>query len=159
MKLTIAQLSIIIIAGAFLAVVEIFGAAGNIRLSTGPTIENALAADQELAKALQNNDSVPIWRLLDKDWAVITTHGGLYEGAGIFPSDIRTGHRTLTAMELSEPRVRLYGNTALVTTKVRLAGQLGGKTYDNIRERQTDVWLWKNGAWKCVLTQESNLEE
>jgi len=62
-------------------------------------------------------------------------------------------------MELSEPRVRLYGNIALVTSKVRLSGQLGGKTYDDIKMRQTDVLRWENGGWKCVLTQEALVKE
>ena len=59
-------------------------------------------------------------------------------------------------MSLSEPRVRLYGNIALVTTKVKLAAVLGGKVFD-IQERQTDVWRWKNGEWKCILTHETKM--
>jgi ketosteroid isomerase-like protein/uncharacterized protein YciI len=145
MKITAARLIIAIIAGY-------------PTLSTGPTVQNALAADQGLAKALQNNDTAGIVSMLDKDWAVITTQGDIAEGPGVFPSGIRTGYRTLTAMELSEPRVRLFGNVALVTTKIRLAGQRGGKTFD-MDERQTDTWLWKDGSWKCILTQESNLKE
>jgi ketosteroid isomerase-like protein len=149
--------TLVIIAAFVLVSVTMFATYGRPKLSTGPTAENALAADQELAKALQNNDTLVIYRLLDKDWAVVTTFGDIFEGPDVFPSGIRTGYRTLTAMEISEPRVRLFGNVAVVTTKVRLAGQLGGKTYDNIHERQTDTWVWKNGAWKCILTHESDL--
>jgi ketosteroid isomerase-like protein len=127
--------------------------------STGPTVENALAADQELAKALQENDTAGIRSMLDKDWAVITTHGDIAEGPGVFPNGIRTGYRTLTKMELSEPRVRLFGNFAVVTTKVLLSGQLGGKTYNDLHERQTDFLRWEDGKWKCILTQESTLTE
>ena len=145
MQLSIACLIITIIAGS--------------QLSTGPTVENALAADLQLAKALQNNDSAGIYHMLDKEWAVVTGFGDVVEGPSTFPDAISTGHRTLRVMELSEPRVRLYGNIALVTTKVRLSGQLGGKSYDDIKMRQTDVWQWKDGAWKCVLTHESMVKE
>jgi ketosteroid isomerase-like protein len=62
-------------------------------------------------------------------------------------------------MELAEPRVRLYGDIALVTSKVRLSGQLGGKTYDNLKMRQTDVLRWEHGGWKCILTQEALVTE
>ena len=124
--------------------------------STGPTVENALAADQELARALQNNDTLGIVRMLDKDWAVITSHGDIAEGTDVFPSGIRSGHRSLNAQELSEPRVRLFGNVALVTTKVKIAVRGYPRAFN---ERQTDTWLWKNGAWKCILTQESDLNE
>jgi len=104
--------------------------------------------------ALQANDTVGIVRMLDKEWAVIPSNGDVDEGPSIFPSGIRSGFRVLKIMSLSEPRVRLYGNIALVTTKVELAGVLGSKAFD-IQERQTDVWRWKNGGWKCVLTQEA----
>lgn len=145
MKVFIACMIIAIIAG--------------FRLPNGPTAENALAADKELALALQNNDTVGIYRMLDKNWCVIPSFGAVLEGPGVFPSGIRTGYRTLRVMELSEPRVRLYGNIALVTTKVRLSGQLGGKSYDDLKMRQTDVWHWNDGAWKCVLTQEAVVKE
>jgi uncharacterized protein YciI/ketosteroid isomerase-like protein len=142
-----------IIAGLILVII-----AGNTNPPTGPTAENALAADQALAKALQNNDTLEIVRMLDKDWAVITSHGDIAEGPDVFPSGIRTGSRTLTKMELSEPRVRLFGNVAVVTAKVRLGVVVRGKPME-FNLCQTDTWLWKNGAWKCILTQESTLKE
>ncbi|HXB32295.1 MAG TPA: DUF4440 domain-containing protein [Puia sp.] len=142
MKVFIAWMIIAIIAG--------------FRLPNGPTVENALAADKELAMALQNNDTLGIVRMLDKDWAVITSHGDIAEGTDVFPSGIRSGHRLLNAQEISEPRVRLFGNVALVTTKLKIVVRGKPREYN---ERQTDVWLWKNGAWKCILTQESDLKE
>lgn len=145
MKLNIGWLFMVIIAGS--------------RLPTGPTAENALAADLQLAKALQNNDSAGIYHMLDKEWAVVTGFGDVVEGPSTFPDAISKGYRTLRVMELTEPRVRLFGGIALVTTKVRLSGQLGGKSYDDIKMRQTDVWQWKDGAWKCVLTHESMVKE
>jgi ketosteroid isomerase-like protein len=159
MLLHVNGLITVIIAGILIAPAKMLADGGNIKLSTGPTAENALAADQELAKALQNNDTAGIYRMLDKDWAVIPSNGGVYGGPELFPSEIRTGYRTLRVMELSEPRVRLYGDIALVTTKVRLSGQLGGKTYDNLHMRQTDVLRWAGGGWKCVLTQEAVVKE
>jgi ketosteroid isomerase-like protein len=143
----------VVIAAFVLVVVTIFATAGHPRLSTGPTVENALEADQEFAKALQNNDTLAIVRMLDKDWAVITSHGDIAEGPDVYPSGIRTGHRMLTKMETREPRVRLFGNVAVVTTKVRLAVASRGE----YNLRQTDTWLWRNGAWICILQHESDL--
>jgi ketosteroid isomerase-like protein len=158
MRLHVNGLITIIIACILLTPAKMFGDVGNKKLSTGPTAENALAADRELARALQNNDTVGIYRMLDKDWAVIPSDGGVYEGPGVFPSGISSGYRTLTVMQLTEPRVRLYGDIALVTSKVRLAGQRAGKTFD-LNMRQTDVLRWKDGGWKCVLTQEAVVKE
>jgi ketosteroid isomerase-like protein len=153
MKLHVARLTIVIIAAFLVISVTMFATAGHPRLSTGPTVENALAADQEFARALQNNDTLTIVRLLDKDWAVITSHGDIAEGPDVYPSGIRTGRRIVTKMELREPRVRLFGDVAVVTTKVRL----GVASYGEFDLRQTDTWLWKNGAWVCILQHESNL--
>jgi ketosteroid isomerase-like protein len=148
---------IVIIAGLLFAPMQMFGAA-DAKVSVGPTVENALAADQELTRALRENDTAGIIRMLDKDWAVITTRGGIGEGPGLFPAGIRSGYRTLKTMELSEPRVRLFGNTAVVTTKVKISGMFAGKPFD-IQERQTDVLLWEDGGWKCILTHETKLTE
>ena len=153
MKLHLARLIMVTITAIVLVSVTMFATAGHPIFSTGPTVENALAADKEFARALQNNDTLGIVRMLDKDWAVITSHGDIAEGPDVYPSGIRTRHRMLTKMELSEPRVRLFGNVALVTSKVRLAVASRGE----YNLRQTDTWIWKNGAWTCILQQESDL--
>jgi hypothetical protein len=51
----------------------------------------------------------------------------------------------------------LYGNVALATSKVKPSGMFGDRPFDAI-ERQTDVLVWKNGSWQCVLTQEAKME-
>jgi len=149
---------ITIIAGFLLVPTRMFGFAANAASIVGPTVENALAADQELARAMRENDTVAILRMLDKDWAVINTKGGLGEGPSIFPAGVRSGYLTRKTYELSEPRVRLFGNIALVTTKVKTSGTFAGKPFD-VKERQTDVLRWSEGRWKCVLTHETTLSE
>ena len=121
---------------------------------TGPTVESALAAEEELARAMRENDADGIARMLSDDWAVINARGGVAEGKFVFPEGIRTGELTRTIYDISEPRVRVDGNTAVVTTKLHLAGIFGGKPFD-VMERMTDVFVWKDGRWKAVLTHES----
>jgi ketosteroid isomerase-like protein len=103
---------------------------------------------------LRENDAEGIARCLSDDWEVISAKGGVAEGKSIFPEGIKQGYLTRKAYEFSEPRVRLYGNIALVTVKVHTAGTFVGKPFD-VMERETDVWLWKDGSWKCVLTHET----
>jgi ketosteroid isomerase-like protein len=123
---------------------------------TGPSAESALAVEQELARAMQANDAAGIERLLADDWAVIATTGGVGEGKSIFADGIKSGYLTRKTFEISEPRVRLYGNIAVVTTKVKTSGTLQGKSFD-VSERQTDVLRWQHGGWKVVLTHETKL--
>ena len=125
--------------------------------SAGPTAESALAADRQIATAIGKNDIQGIERMLDDDWAVVATSGSMGEGKNIFPDGIRSGSLTRTTYELMDPRVRLYGNVAVVTSKVKTSGMFGGKPFD-VMERQTDVLVWKDGAWKGVLTHETKME-
>jgi ketosteroid isomerase-like protein len=133
-------------------------AAGAAKPAPGATAESAQAADDELTKALRDDDPDGIARLLSDDWVVISARGEVGEGKSIFPNAIKSGRLKHTAYESSEPRVRVYGNVALVTTRLHNAGSalVGSehKPYDAM-EIQTDVWLWKDGGWKCVLTHEA----
>jgi ketosteroid isomerase-like protein len=129
-------------------------AAAEARAAAGPTVESALAADEELARAIRENDADGIARMLADDWVVVAGTGGVGEGKSVFPDGIRAGVLTRKTFEISEPRVRIYGNVALVTTKVQTSGTFQGKPFDVI-ERQTDVLLWKQGGWKAVLTHET----
>jgi hypothetical protein len=80
---------IIIIAATLIAPFRMFGAGPGANPAIGPTVENALAADDSLAKAIRDNDADGIENWLDKDWAVISGTGGVGEGPSIFPSIIR----------------------------------------------------------------------
>jgi len=148
----------LIIVGLLIAPIASPKAAGAAKPAPGPTAESALAADNELTKALRDDDPDGIARWLSDDWVVISARGEVGEGKSIFPNAIRSGHLKHTAYESSEPRVRVYGNVALVTTRLHNAGSslVGSehKPYDAM-EIQTDVWLWKDAGWKCVLTHEA----
>jgi ketosteroid isomerase-like protein len=149
--------STLIMVGLLIAPLAIAAAPQDAKPAAGPTKEGALATVQEMARALRENDADGISRVLSDDWAVISGKGGIAEGKSVFPDGIRSGALTRTVFEMSDPRVRLYGDVALVTTKVRTAGTFGGKPFD-VRERETDVLHWESGSWKIVLSHET-LEE
>ena len=150
------------IAGLLIAPIAITKTARAAKPAAGPTVESALVADDELTKALRDNDPDGIARLLSDDWVVISARGEVGEGKMIFPNAMKSGRLKHTAYEASEPRVRLYGNVALVTERLHNAGTslvtttsgAEHKPYDAM-QIQTDVWLWKDGGWKCVLIHES----
>ncbi|HEV2288030.1 MAG TPA: nuclear transport factor 2 family protein [Candidatus Acidoferrales bacterium] len=128
--------------------------AGRAIPQAGPTAESVLAAEEGLAKAFTENNADAIQSYLVDNWAVIDAWAEINEGSGIFPKGIRSGFRTLKTFDISEPRVRVYGDAAVVTFKLHLAGQFAGKPFD-VMERESDVWIWKDGRWKCVLSHET----
>lgn len=129
-------------------VITISVAAASSRADAGPT------AEEGLAKAMRENNADAIPTYLSDDWAVINGFGGIAEGKSVFPDGIKSGYLTRKTFDVSETRVRLYGDTAWVTFKLHLSGTFGGKPFD-VMERETDVWTWRNGAWKCALSHES----
>jgi ketosteroid isomerase-like protein len=146
--------SIMAVLGLMLVVGLLFA---SVATSKAKPAENALAAEQEIARAMASNEADGITRSLADDWIVIATSGAVAEGKSVFADGIKSGFLTRKTFEISEPRVRLYGDVALVTTKVQTAGVLQGKPFD-VTERQTDVLVWKDGGWKSVLTHETKIQ-
>ncbi len=121
---------------------------------TGPTEQSALAADDSISHALLANDTKTLRGLLADDWIVVTAQGG-YDGRADILEAIDTGVWTHTQVATSSPRVKIYGTTALVTEHATVSGMSHGKPYTNIQECQTDVLVWKDGAWVSELLHES----
>ena len=130
-------------------------AAGGNPVSAGPTAANALAAEENLTSALRANDSVAVARYLAPDWIVVSTYGGMAARDG-FLAAIKSRAFTRHTMRISEPRVRLYGDVAVITARTDTSGLLGGKKF-NVHERTTDVLVWRDGGWRSVLTHETEL--
>jgi ketosteroid isomerase-like protein len=49
-------------------------------------------------------------------------------------------------------RVRVYGETAVITAQARSKGTFKGQAFST-HERSTSVYVKKDGHWQCVLTQ------
>ena len=123
--------------------------------NNGPSKENALAAEKELAQAMRTNDADGVCRLLDPDWMVVDGNGGLNDRESVC-AGINAGTFTRKTYEprLANARVRVYGDIATVTFDLSLSGPYKGKTFSG-KEVETDVLRWVDGGWKCVLTHET----
>ena len=69
------------------------------RAAAGPTKENALEAEKELAQAMRTNDADGFCRLLDPDWAVVDGIGGLNDAGKA--SALRSGRAPLRERPMS----------------------------------------------------------
>jgi ketosteroid isomerase-like protein len=122
-----------------------------------PSAESALAADQALAKALRENDVAALAKLLGNDWVVVSAHGDVAEREPVLAA-VKAGAWTHNSYTLSDPRVKLYGPVAVITTAARTSGTFGGKPFE-VALRQTDVFVWRQGAWQAVLMHEAELRD
>jgi len=155
----------LILAGLLVVpVAKLSATGGSEKAAASPTTENALAVAQELAQAMRTNDADGFCRLLDPDWAVVSGNGEIGEGDKMGDGQmkkaicdaIKAGNFTRETydMDFAHARVRLYGNIATVTANLSASGTFHHKWFA-VKEVQTDVLQWEDGAWKDVLTHET----
>ena len=113
--------------------------------------EEILAAAKEWAEAMATNDADRIASFMADEW-VIVSEGGVSERDDLLGL-IRSGELTHSRFELvGEPRVKVYGETAVLTYRAVNTAHFGGETFE-ADELTTDVFVKSHGRWVCVLSQ------
>ncbi len=113
--------------------------------------EELLKLENEFARAVTNNDTDAVDGFLADDWIVVDPDGGIIDKAR-FLGVIKSGVLSHELMESADLRVRLYGNTAVVTGLTTTKGKFMGQDFTSC-ERATDVFVKQNNRWRCVFTQ------
>ena len=112
--------------------------------------EEILKLEKEFSQAIVKNDAEAVGRFLADDWIIIDPDGGMVDRAR-FLGVIKSGALTHEMMESDDARVRIYGNTAIVTALTTTKGKFSGQVFTT-QERATDVFVKQNGRWQCVLS-------
>lgn len=91
--------------------------------------------------------------LLAEDFVITVEDGNVYSKTGYISHTAEPGTRVEVA-EMTDLKVRLHGNTAVVTGAYHERGQSNGKRYE-YRDRLTDVWMKSGGKWQVVASHYS----
>ena len=110
-----------------------------------------IALESRFAQALVKADLEALDALVSDDWIIIGPEGGITNRAAFFEV-VKSGALTHSTMQSDEARVRVYGDTAIVTVRVVSTGAYQGHAFTT-RERSTDIFVRRQGVWSCVLTQ------
>ena len=113
--------------------------------------EELLKLENEFAQAVTNNDADAVDGFLADDWIIVDPDGGIIDKAR-FLGVIKSGALSHEMMESTDLRVRLYGNTAVVTGLTTTKGKFMGQDFTSC-ERATDIFVKQNDRWQCVFTQ------
>ena len=113
--------------------------------------EELVEAEKEFTDAIVKNDSEAIERFVTDDWIIINADGGIIDRER-FLGVIKSGTLTHEMMESDDMRVRVYGDSAVVSALTRSKGKFMGQEFTT-HERSTDVFVRRDGQWRCVLTQ------
>ena len=119
-------------------------------MKTGEAKEELLKLEKAFAEAIVRNDLEDIGRLVTDDWIIIDPNGEIVDRERFFEI-IKSGALTHDMMESEDFRVRVYGDSAVVTGVTRTKGKFMGQEFST-QERATDVFVKRDGRWQCVLT-------
>ena len=110
-----------------------------------------LTLEKEFTQAIVKNDPKAIEQFVVDDWVIIDANGGIIDNER-FLGVIKSGALTHEMMESDDIRVRVYGESAVITALTRTKGEFMGQAFST-QERATDVFVRLDGRWQCVLSQ------
>ena len=120
-------------------------------------IEQTLQAlEREWANAVIHQDTNVINRLQDDEFEFTDPGGQIWTKARALDF-IKAGRLQIDSFEMSEFRIRIYGDTAVVNFRVRWIGKADGNDVSG-PQRMTDVFVRHNGVWRCLASQATRIQ-
>lgn len=115
-----------------------------------PVHARLITLAKDWADAIVSNDATRIGGFMADDWVIVSESG--VSAKEQFLSLVESGELTHSAMTgVSRPRIRVYGETAVLTARVTNTAHYMGQRFD-ADEWTTDVFVNRNGRWLCVLS-------
>jgi len=91
--------------------------------------------------------------LLAEDFVITIEDGSIFSKAGYISHTADSSTKVHVA-EMTDLKVRMHGDTAVVTGAYHEKGQSNGKPYE-YHDRLTDVWIKVGGKWQVVASHYS----
>jgi ketosteroid isomerase-like protein len=117
-----------------------------------------VASERAWSEAFLRHDLHALSRLLADDFVGIDGRGVVSDKAAELeeakPPSADSSRPVLVGEQLSDIRVRMYGDTAILT-----AINTTRFSDSTIRYRRTTVWVWREGRWQCVSFHGSRILE
>lgn len=132
------------------------------RGSASSTRERVVASERAWSEAFLRHDLQTISRLLADDFVGIDGRGVVSDKAAELeeakPPSPGTTDPILVSEQLSDIRVRIYGDTAVLTA-INTAHFSSQRGDSSVRYRRTTVWVRREDRWQCVSFHGSRILE
>ncbi len=109
--------------------------------------------ETDRATAAVKGDAATLAKETSDDYTFINLYGQMSDKSQMLDA-FKTGRTKLTTDDLSDMKVRVYGNTAVITGKADVKGTMGGKD-TNGQLMFTRVYVKKGGRWQSVAFQQT----
>lgn len=115
------------------------------------------AAELARFKAMTTND-LPALEASLADDLTYTHSSAAVDTKASYVGSIRSGALKYVTVEPSEMKVRVYGNTAVITAIAKVTSVSNGQTMNN-QLRYTDIWVLRDGRWQMVAWQSTRMPQ
>jgi len=138
------------VAALGLSLIAVFpaGAEDAVRLNDFVELE------QKMSDGLLHGDGPGFASQVAEDWKIVLANAKTLTIAQV-TEPLSTGKLKFRSAKISDLEVRTYGDTAIVIGVNETSGSWAGEDFAG-RDRFTDVFVRKNGTWKCVASHTSN---
>jgi uncharacterized protein (TIGR02246 family) len=119
--------------------------------STSQTEQEIKALEEDRNRAIVQGDAAALERMTADDYTFITLRGELRTKSEIVKG-FQSGSFKYESRQISDLRIRVYGDTAVVTGRSTQKGRENGKDYSG-DYRFTRVYIKQNGRWMSVALQ------
>lgn len=115
--------------------------------------KNIAALDTEYQEAVKKNDASAMDRLLADNFVLVTGAGKIYKKTDLL-EEARSGRLVYERQEDSEQKVRIWGDTAVITAKLWAKGVDHGKIFEYTLWF-SDTYARTQNGWRYVFGQAS----
>jgi ketosteroid isomerase-like protein len=141
---------------AAFAIASVFVLAALCSSAPAQSVEEQIKKiETDRAAAVVKGDIAKLEKETDDDYTLINVYGKMSDKSQMV-SGFKSGQNKLTSDELSDMKVRVYGDTAVVTGNVDVKGTMGGKDVSG-QAMFTRVYVKKGGNWKAVALQQTRI--
>lgn len=113
--------------------------------------------EEQWRQAILTNNVAEMNNLLSDDYVGISANGTVENKAQAL-AQRRAGTMTITSLQLSDIHIRIYGDSAVVTSVADLVGNNGDSDISG-KYRYTRVYAFRRGSWKIVSFETSRVHD
>jgi len=118
---------------------------------SGSVEQEILKLEKDWETAALKGDTAFLERIYASDIFITNSDGTLWTGAQDIAAT-KSGEYVLTTYVSDNLKVRVYGDTAVVSGRGKATGKEKGKDFSR-QTVWTDTWVRIGGEWKCVAAQ------
>lgn len=119
--------------------------------------QNLRTMIENLMQAYPKQQAAVLDRILADDLAVINPDGSRGDKAGEI-AGLRSGKLKLESVTNDDIKVRVYGDTGVVTGRATIRGQIEGREIKD-QNRYTSVFLKRRGRWQVIALHVSRVAQ